>query len=953
MLVLLPVGIALAAAPDTLAASAVAAGDGARGALVAAGVLAVLLALAHGGAAVLAGALVTWYEVAQSLVETVSAVQIAFGAAAALAASAMLSRASFGGATEDAAGNGWLVAALIWGICTVCVAALGFVAGWRERRSLLEAHMWLLGGVLLPLTCAVFAALATRGTAAFVDDHCADILEFVGADWFGEVFNCTKYADRAAEFPSDLAGCVGGGGVASTYDDVFDRDFTKGDLTVAWETCATDAAAVANGTFTAVHVGGCQRGGSACLVSCVDPGCCRRLKEAVAALETVLAIGALLFVFVLLATLWCDRLLVTLIDEFDVDHSGTVTKSEWLLDTDGDGHLTAAEAAKHRSFKLDDAAALGFKQGARLSAAQRAGAAVESPPLPATATRSRKGIGGAAVAYAAAVDGNAAAANGGYAYGADPPTTLLRHQTAHTTACAAACVLLAALVAALLGAAGSSGGATVLKADDRAAVCFLPVPVHAEAPPTPGCADGQRNGEETDTDCGGETCRGLDKRCGLGGLCRVNGDCVSHYCMPAAEVAFNATANPGGRGVCARVKHCDNGVRDGGETDTDCGGPTCKRCETGLHCARNADCGSGRCDKALRICISCSDNLANGDETAVDCGGCGYCDPCAAGKRCVSDCDCAGALVCVPPGAGCSGDAAVAVCGPAPTPAPTPVPTASPVVTPTASPSASPSFSPSASPSASPTASPTPPAPVPVLAPTAVPPGGAGTLRLCFAAGAYFDGLGAVPLHDVGGLAPLRVCGTPPPWFDAWLANASRPGGGPAPGEHCNVSLAFSWDPSKLTIARRTDPPAAAAWGGGSGGGALRDFHDAFAGRQCTFALDAAAGTLRVRGPLHALLEDGARMITAAVAAGLAGDATAAARDVVPPTRLFAVHGNPCGWAAETTYGDVGDDDLARAAEAAQDALDAAAADAADAARAADAADGGAWLVSDQGTFSL
>jgi hypothetical protein len=45
-------------------------------------------------------------------------------------------------------------------------------------------------------------------------------------------------------------------------------------------------------------------------------------------------------------------------------------------------------------------------------------------------------------------------------------------------------------------------------------------------PPEPTCDDGTRNGDETDTDCGGPTCAA----CGLGADCSLNSDCESDIC---------------------------------------------------------------------------------------------------------------------------------------------------------------------------------------------------------------------------------------------------------------------------------------------------------------------------------------------------------------------------------------------------------------------------------------
>ncbi|MBL4688773.1 MAG: hypothetical protein JKY37_29560 [Nannocystaceae bacterium] len=99
------------------------------------------------------------------------------------------------------------------------------------------------------------------------------------------------------------------------------------------------------------------------------------------------------------------------------------------------------------------------------------------------------------------------------------------------------------------------------------------------------------------------------------------------------------TADPtgGGRG------NCDNGVRDGDETDVDCGGSCDAKCGTGEGCGGNTDCQSGSCDTGAETCDpgdgACSDSTQNQDETDVDCGGvCGA--SCEIGEGCGDDQDC-------------------------------------------------------------------------------------------------------------------------------------------------------------------------------------------------------------------------------------------------------------------------------------------------------------------------
>ncbi len=104
---------------------------------------------------------------------------------------------------------------------------------------------------------------------------------------------------------------------------------------------------------------------------------------------------------------------------------------------------------------------------------------------------------------------------------------------------------------------------------------------------------------------------------------------------------------------------CANAKLDGNETDLDCGG-SCDPCDLGKSCLVDTDCISqncrdgrcdiekctsdsacpdGVCDEITGICSTCSDNIQNGNESAVDCGG-NHCAQCEAGKTCQTDSDC-------------------------------------------------------------------------------------------------------------------------------------------------------------------------------------------------------------------------------------------------------------------------------------------------------------------------
>ncbi len=154
------------------------------------------------------------------------------------------------------------------------------------------------------------------------------------------------------------------------------------------------------------------------------------------------------------------------------------------------------------------------------------------------------------------------------------------------------------------------------------------------------CKDGVMNGLETARDCGGPC-----GKCGPGLGCRADSDCLSGSC--ASGVCSDTMCRSDGecpdRYMCASGGICiaciDN-IRNGTETDTDCGGSSCPACADGKACAGNSDCLTGNCESG--ICKPKVDLCKNGaqdpGETDVDCGG--PCAQCGVGKKCGSERDC-------------------------------------------------------------------------------------------------------------------------------------------------------------------------------------------------------------------------------------------------------------------------------------------------------------------------
>ncbi len=111
------------------------------------------------------------------------------------------------------------------------------------------------------------------------------------------------------------------------------------------------------------------------------------------------------------------------------------------------------------------------------------------------------------------------------------------------------------------------------------------------------CSNGKLDtaigGAETDVDCGGL----------CGSTCKLNQKC--------AETTD-----------CVLGLSCNNGV---------CGAATC---------TDDTQCNGGTCDTSNGTCISCADGIKNGNESDVDCGGtCS--NKCDAGKACTVNTDCA------------------------------------------------------------------------------------------------------------------------------------------------------------------------------------------------------------------------------------------------------------------------------------------------------------------------
>ncbi len=115
---------------------------------------------------------------------------------------------------------------------------------------------------------------------------------------------------------------------------------------------------------------------------------------------------------------------------------------------------------------------------------------------------------------------------------------------------------------------------------------------------------------------------------------------------PAVSFGFGIHLSRCTDGMCpARPpvgNHCQDRVRDGDETDVDCGG-SCLACAASRACAASDDCQSGTCSAGACTAPTCTDGIENGFEGDIDCGG--VCSTkCVRGQRCDDGYDCASGM---------------------------------------------------------------------------------------------------------------------------------------------------------------------------------------------------------------------------------------------------------------------------------------------------------------------
>lgn len=118
-------------------------------------------------------------------------------------------------------------------------------------------------------------------------------------------------------------------------------------------------------------------------------------------------------------------------------------------------------------------------------------------------------------------------------------------------------------------------------------------------------------------------CGGPCGSCANGKACTIADDCISKVCL-------NLTCEP---------PKCPDGVKNGAETDIDCGGAGCPGCNNGSACLASQDCLSNLCLNNKCTPATCIDGVKGGQESDIDCGG-PSCPACLPGKTCTLPGDC-------------------------------------------------------------------------------------------------------------------------------------------------------------------------------------------------------------------------------------------------------------------------------------------------------------------------
>ncbi|MDI3285759.1 hypothetical protein [Polyangium sp. 15x6] len=115
------------------------------------------------------------------------------------------------------------------------------------------------------------------------------------------------------------------------------------------------------------------------------------------------------------------------------------------------------------------------------------------------------------------------------------------------------------------------------------------------------------------------------------------GECIERCTLGQACKSPSDCDESCDNGVCVS---CFDGAKNGGEGDVDCGGLCVLKCAVGATCNVGEDCFNGVCNAGMCVAPACDDGVKNGTESDEDCGG-SCSTKCAAGQMCTKNGDCA------------------------------------------------------------------------------------------------------------------------------------------------------------------------------------------------------------------------------------------------------------------------------------------------------------------------
>ncbi len=135
-------------------------------------------------------------------------------------------------------------------------------------------------------------------------------------------------------------------------------------------------------------------------------------------------------------------------------------------------------------------------------------------------------------------------------------------------------------------------------------------------------------------------------------FCYLVPDKAGNELRGQARILINKTSVLGGPPIISNITNgtCTDSIKNRDESGVDCGGYACgvllgKKCANNVTCISGIDCISGTCTAGICGGVSCTNEIKDGTESDIDCGG--TCGACTEGKFCTATADCVRGTRCV------------------------------------------------------------------------------------------------------------------------------------------------------------------------------------------------------------------------------------------------------------------------------------------------------------------